>query len=760
MKTRARPTARKAAKKKPWQKRAFTPDRVKSYLGYALALMAVALLIVVAVRWGPPLAEGFLAGVVSLFGVGVFLLLAAALLVGLYMAGGERLRSRWRPKTYEIVGAAILGLFVFGLLAFVGPNEASLGGQTLKKVAAGGDLGTLVRGSPDFLGFLRVLGLGIVGFATVTPSGAKAVLAALARGSRALASRGGTALRAWSARRREARDRSRAVNSPGNVTGQAASIDAAAEEDIVYEVPARTLEAKKARAETVAPARAEATNIGSALTAMPPIDLLEKAATVDLSKVDIKQRVKHIEDKLAEYGVDARVVEVNQGPAFTQFGIEPGWDVKVREVKDRDLEGRIKYDRDGKPLVHLEEISRTRVKVSRITALANDLAMALAAPTIRIEAPVPGKSMVGIEVPNVSAAVVSLRSVIESPPFQRMKPRSKLALALGQGVEGDAVAGDLAKMPHLLIAGATGSGKSVCINSIITCLLMHANPEEVRLLMVDPKRVELIAFEGVPHLVCPVVVEMTRVVGILRWVAKEMDERYRQFAEIGARNIQSYNDKMAKAEKKGLPYLVVVIDELADLMMLAADEVERIICRLAQLARATGIHLVIATQRPSVDVVTGLIKANIPTRISFAVTSQVDSRTILDMGGAEKLLGRGDMLYMPTDAAKPIRLQGAFLSDAEIETLVAWWKNQRPANYIDELVNMPEWAGEGAWEDSDPKLEEARRLVEQGTQPSVSLLQRRLRVGYNRAKRIMEQLQDEGLADEAGGEEGFTRFST
>ena len=472
---------------------------------------------------------------------------------------------------------------------------------------------------------------------------------------------------------------------------------------------------------------------------LPPIDILDKASEVEFSQADNMQRARLIEEALASYGVEAKVVQINAGPTVTQFGVEPGWDRKMKETKEKD--------RDGNVQVKREEVSKTRVKVERITSLANDLALALAAPSIRIEAPVPGKSVVGIEVPNVISSMVNLRGVIETSAFQKIEARSKLSLALGKGAGGEAIAGDLSKMPHLLIAGSTGSGKTVCLNTVICCLLMHNVPNEVQFIMVDPKRVELTPFNSIPHLATPVIVDVNKALGTLRWLNQEMDKRYQKLAASGARNIAGYNRNKDGEEK--LPYLVLIIDELADLMMAGFDEVEHILCRLAQLARATGIHLVVATQRPSVDVVTGLIKANFPTRISFAVTSQVDSRTILDGAGAEKLLGRGDMLYMPTEAAKPTRLQGCYVSDAEIERLVYFWGSQRREETaqlrIEELVSpLPSGRRENIPE--DPLLEAAKQLQEEHKHISTSYLQRKLRIGYPRAARIMEQL-DEGSAE-------------
>ena len=482
---------------------------------------------------------------------------------------------------------------------------------------------------------------------------------------------------------------------------------------------------------------------------LPPIDILDKTTEIEFGQADNVQRAKLIEDALASYGVNAKVVQINVGPTVTQFGVEPGWDVRTKKVKQKDENG-VLSDRE-------EEISRTRVKVDKITSLANDLALALSAPTIRIEAPVPGKPIVGIEVPNTFFSIVSLRGVIESSSFQKILARSSLALALGQGAGGESTSGDLAKMPHLLIAGATGSGKTVCLNAVICCLLMYNTPFDTKLIMIDPKRVELAQFNALPHLAAPVIVDTQKALNTMRWLNQEMDKRYQKLADAGARNIDGYNKTRQGGEK--LPNLILIIDELADLMMAGFDEVEHILCRLAQLARAVGIHLVVATQRPSVDVVTGLIKANFPTRISFAVTSQVDSRTILDFGGAEKLLGRGDMLYMPTEASKPKRLQGCFVSDPEVERLVYFWSNQKPEEAtqqlrIEEIVPPVITTTRGGSYPKDPLLESAKQLAEEHKNISTSFLQRKLHIGYPRAARLMEQLEEEmGKAIENGGAE-------
>jgi len=464
---------------------------------------------------------------------------------------------------------------------------------------------------------------------------------------------------------------------------------------------------------------------------LPPLTLLHSDAGGELSQAEISRKVELIERALADFDVAVRVVEINPGPTVTQFGLEPGF----RERRDK--RGVV--------------VRREKIKVSEITSLANDLALALAAPSIRIEAPVPGREFVGVEVPNSTTALVNLQRLITTTAFQKTKTKSRLAVALGEDVSGQAVAADLARMPHLLIAGQTGSGKSVCVNSIIACLLLHTTPDELRLILVDPKRVELTGYNDVPHLLRPVVVEADKVVSVLKWVVHEMEERYKLFERTGVRNVDGYNKLAEKRpDLEPLHYIVLIVDELADLMMLAPDEVERSICRLAQLARATGIHLIIATQRPSVDVITGLIKANFPTRISFAVASQVDSRTILDTVGAEKLLGRGDMLYLPQEAPKPIRLQGTYVSDEEIDGIVEWWKRQGPPSYVEKLVQAESYVP-GADDEPDELYGKAVELAEQYTRVSASLLQRKLRIGYSRAARLMDRLEEEGVVGASEG---------
>ncbi|MCP5099111.1 MAG: DNA translocase FtsK [Chloroflexi bacterium] len=528
----------------------------------------------------------------------------------------------------------------------------------------------------------------------------------------------------------------------------------------------------------------------------------------DNSGTIIREQVEVIEHTLDSFGAPATVVEINQGPTITQFGVEPNF-----------IE-----QRSGK---------RTKVKVGKIAGLADDLALALAAESIRIQAPVPGKGYVGIEVPNPAKALVSLRDVMDTAEFEKAAKKSPLAIGLGQDVGGQPIVANLDSMPHLLIAGTTGSGKSVCVNGIIACLLLQNSPDTLKLVMVDPKRVELTGYNGIPHLAAPVIVEIDKVIGTLQWALREMDNRYKMFAEIGARNITDFNKKVRRHSKYDpLPYIVIIIDELADLMMLSPEDTERSVTRLAQLARATGMHMVIATQRPSVDVVTGLIKANFPARVAFAVSSGTDSRVILDSTGAERLLGQGDMLFQSPDAAAPVRSQGCFVSDEELAKLIAYWQRARrfnmipaeesvqkrpsrprrapqpeakpsppqrsptppveapvvnldspvsseaetvaltpvkkkrpsrkkptppppeprPAQPTSETTQQPLWEAlqkepedKGLPELNDDLLPEAIAMVRKLNKASTSLLQRRFRIGYTRAARIVDYMEEVGI---------------
>jgi DNA segregation ATPase FtsK/SpoIIIE, S-DNA-T family len=467
-------------------------------------------------------------------------------------------------------------------------------------------------------------------------------------------------------------------------------------------------------------------------------EILNAGSAPSVNDDFVKQRANLIEETLASFGAPAQVVEISRGPTITQFGVEPLF-VETRA-------------------------GRTRVRVSKIASLADDLALALAAPRIRIQAPVPGHSYVGIEVPNEEMALVALRDILESETYQRNK--SSLRLALGQDVAGHPISANLESMPHLLIAGTTGSGKSVCVNAILTAFLLNNTPDDLRLVLVDPKRVELTGYNGIPHLLSPVVVEMDRVVAALQWMTREMDKRYHDFAKVGARNMTDYNARMKIQGGTKLPFLLIVIDELADLMMIAPDETERTITRLASLARATGIHMILATQRPSVDVVTGLIKANFPARIAFAVASGVDSRVILDQPGAERLLGRGDMLYQAPDAAAPARLQGVFVSDHEIQKLVEYWRTQAQqsstytvAGAATEAVpegvplkQKPLWdEAEKPDPDGDPLINDAIDIVRREGRASVSMLQRRMRIGYTRAARLMDVMEERAIVGPPDG---------
>jgi S-DNA-T family DNA segregation ATPase FtsK/SpoIIIE len=466
---------------------------------------------------------------------------------------------------------------------------------------------------------------------------------------------------------------------------------------------------------------------------LPTLDeILEPGVEVVDDGENDRQRANVIEETLRSFGAPVHIVEIRKGPAITLFGVEPDF------VESRN--------------------GKTRVRVSKITALADDLALALAASRIRIQAPVPGKGYIGIEVPNRQISLVALRDVIASPAFQKLD--SPLKLGLGKDVAGNVVAADLTSMPHLLIAGTTGAGKSVCINDILTCFLLNMTPDELRLILVDPKRVELTSYNGIPHLLAPVIVDAEHVVGALQWMLREMDNRYRKFSESHSRNIGDYNAYCTRIGEKKLPYLLIVIDELADLMMLAPDETERAITRLAQLARATGIHLIIATQRPSTDILTGLIKANFPARIAFAVASSVDSRVILDQPGAERLLGRGDMLFQAPDASAPVRIQGAYVSDAEIGRLAAYWRGLTVAEDAPERPDQPAAFQTGnslpvkqapLWEemeeekDLDPKFDEAVQIVREEGQASISMLQRKMRIGYTRSARMIDKMEEKGI---------------
>jgi S-DNA-T family DNA segregation ATPase FtsK/SpoIIIE len=700
---------------------------------------------------------------VETFGLLIFAWIAFLLYAGWLVIRDEqsKLWHAWRPWA----SAILAGVFLVGFFGFFRPVW-DLGEVSLADHTSGGDLGHALAGNP--LGVLMWLAAGAAAFALVWPQGAATIVQ----------NTPAAAQRAWGWRiphriAHGARSMFEFIfpthpAPKGSVkvpidsvmwaqTSGAVVDDEVRDEPIPTPVQAHLFPDMETPDDEELPGGVTTDESGNRRSRdgwqLPSMDVLVEKAAAEAGASDNGIRAALIEETLASFGVDAKVVQVNEGPTVTQFGIEPGWEIKTRTVIERDAENKPVIDKNGQQKTRTEEVSRTRVRVQQITSLANDLALALAAPSIRIEAPVPGKPVLGIEVPNSFSSLVTLRSVVQSPAFQRQATKSKLAIALGQSVSGDPICADLTKMPHLLIAGSTGSGKSVCMNAIISCILMHASPAEVRFVMIDPKRVELSSFAPIPHLAFShIVVDMDKVVGTLQAVIHEMESRYRKFASIAVRNIDGYNRSPRATEK--LPYWVIIIDELADLMMAAPFEVERQICRLAQLARATGMHLVVATQRPSVDVITGLIKANFPTRIAFAVSSQVDSRTILDMAGAEKLLGRGDMLYMAPDAAKPKRLQGVFVSDDEIERLVSFWTAERFSDIerptfdhlYDEAITELEQEGAG-----DDMLDKAKELAYEHNRISTSLLQRRLRIGYPRAARLMDMLEEEGVIGPAEG---------
>ena len=763
---RARPRARNSRSRSTGRRavgrRRQGPSIASVLLGWLISLETAGAIIVL---WALAMSVWLVAGrdagpidaVAKASGVLVFVLAAAVALVGVLVWRRDLGLLLLYPRV--LLAAAPAFLFMAGILSIARPDWR-LGSESLAAASAGGELGRLLLGSP----------FGVAGWLA---SGTALVVIAFPLGVRATLLRTPGAIAtvwSWQVHRRLLHiaaavfdfafptkpppDERPSQSTPSWLPDEDEGDDLVpAPAEIPDErmrqgqLPVNWWEGDEEQSVAV-PAKAVAT-----AWKLPPMDLLAAAVPADeAARPDNALRASLIVDTLASFGVDSRVAQYHEGPVVTQFDVEPGWEIRYKQVAERDRDGKPVLDRDGKPKMHSEEVSRTRVRVNQITSLSNDLALALAAPSLRIEAPVPGRSVVGIEVPNSSASVVTLRSVIETPAFQRLASRTKLALPLGKSVSGEPVVADLARMPHLLIAGATGSGKSVCMNSIIASLLVQCPPEDVRFVMIDPKRVELAGFSMIPHLAFSnIVVDVEKVVGTLGAVLHEMEARYKRFASLAVRNIDSYNKHPKVTEK--LPYWVVIIDELADLMMAAPFEVERQICRLAQLARATGIHLILATQRPSVDVVTGLIKANFPTRIAFAMTAQVDSRTILDMAGAERLLGRGDMLYMPTDSSKPKRVQGVFLSDQEIDRLVSFWGQQRATHstpVYDHLLSEALQAIEEE-EDADPMYERAKALAEEHNRVSTSMLQRRLRIGYPRAARLMDRLEEEGIVGGGAG---------
>ncbi len=724
-------------------------------------LAAVALILAALFFLRDPIGEALM----KAFGVGIIVVIVWIGIV-IFIVRQREWQSVWRNWNYWL-GALLLSATLMGIVALFRPH-ISLAGAEMDKQTLAGASGMFIRGTS--YEWAHLLGLTLLGAACILPAhsltfakGAGSLIWQLGHNGLLMLSLG-----AWQL---FGKLRAGAISLTGRIHDQfsrrratestAPSMPAKAKAAVESATPA-TFQDARILPETYEddsgdqmplPMIVEGVHRSAGIVAMPPIDILDESPKSSFAQANNTDRARLIEEALASYGVEVKVQQINPGPSVTQFGVEPGWVRKYKRVIERDPNGKPKLDKDGNTKYREEEVSKTRVKVEKITSLSNDLALALAVPDIRIEAPMPGKALVGIEVPNVSTAIVSLRSVIESAAFQKTAAKSKLAIALGQGAGGEAVAGDMAKMPHLLIAGATGSGKSVCLNCIVSCLLAQTSPADVRLLLIDPKRVEMTTFSDVPHLITPVVIDSEQAVDALRRLTTEMDIRYRKFASVGVRNIDGYN--LSPRVNEQMPYIVAVVDELADMMMTSPDVVEPLICRLAQLARATGIHLIVATQRPSVDVITGLIKANFPTRISFAVVSAIDSRTILDTVGAEKLLGRGDMLYIPPEASKPKRIRGCFVSDEEMIRLVNFWKEWATEHFPPDTDRV---AGEFAALpverlDADPLMEKARQICRETARVSASLLQRRLHVGYQRASRILEQLEEEGLLDSEEFEE-------
>jgi DNA segregation ATPase FtsK/SpoIIIE, S-DNA-T family len=670
-------------------------------------------------------------GLIGAFGVGAWIGVAGLVLTGVRLC----LTPEWRAGTLAALGSAVAMVALLGLIGMIGPANA-------------GDLGRWI-GS----GVNRVLGGAGAGVALVVIAFLGVILATDLRTGAAI-----RAIGRWFAAEGEGRRRDR--SSPGRdarartfppptpehsaeLTGvpmtlpfdvRKTPLPPPVTEFLDPEVPQATGEdlgehgfTREFEGVPAIPGEPSIPLIGPVpevgvghaslindepekVWVLPTADLLD---TITGKRERLAAEVRATGDKivstLQSFGIETRIVGANSGPTVTQYELQPAVGVPVR----------------------------------RILGYQTDLALALAAP-IRIQPFIPGKSAIGVEVPNKAAQLVSLKETVESPAFT--DKRNRLSVALGADVSGHPVIGDLTRMPHLLIAGATGSGKSVCINAVLGGFLLQATPAQLKMILIDPKRVELSNFADLPHLLVPVVVEPESAVAALRWAVKEMEERYKLFASHGARNIVAFNEKAPGLGVAPLPYVVIVIDELADLMMVAAGEIEDLICRIAQLARAVGLHLIVATQRPSADIITGLIKANIPSRVAFAVSSGVDSRVILDEMGAEKLLGRGDMLYLPIDEGKPRRLQGAFVSDRELDTLIGHWKLQGKPDYQEEIFTVEatvSWARDAT--KRDPLFAKAAHTVAAEGRAAASLLQRKMSIGYTRAARLIDQLAEQGI---------------
>jgi DNA segregation ATPase FtsK/SpoIIIE, S-DNA-T family len=784
--------ARRRAKPKPQPGSGLGKLLRGEIIGGALVVLAILLLLSLLSPNRGEVTGAIVNGMFALFGVGAWLVPLLLGAIGVWLAF-RQVTDHEILSVNRLVGALVLFLVFEAVLSIVAGNPDPLApaGGGLVGWFTGQGLVTAL-GSPVAICFLIILAaLGIFALSGLTLEELRDRLASVwndLRGARTAPPGSGTNLplplgrqkwpwqRWWrqltAAQPKSAQPNGSSSFGPPSWAKETASPQATRAPSTPAKAPAQPLAEPQPR---IVGGRDQSWRLPALA------EVLEDSSEQDIQGEDLRRRAHIIESTLEGFGVPVQVVEANQGPAVTQFGLRPG--IIVRR------------DRKG-------EEKRVKVRVSQIQALSNDLSLALAAAPIRIEAPVPGRDIVGVEVPNVQISLVALRGVMESEEWQANK--DPLTIGLGRDVSGQPVVAGLTRMPHLLVAGATGSGKSVCVNSIITALLLSHTPESLRFLMIDPKRVELTVYNGIPHLIAPVVVEVERAVPVLQWATREMERRYKLFAKISARNIESYNEKLVARGEQILPYIVIFIDELADLMLSAPDDVERYVCRIAQMARATGIHLVIATQRPSVDVVTGLIKANFPARIAFAVTSLIDSRVILDSPGAEQLLGRGDMLYMAPDTSKLQRLQGCFVSDREASRLVRYWRGAR--SLVGEATQagmagpeLPEETGlpgdgtetweigssesnaaayaEPPWLPGQETLQQPlwSELADAGSSPagrdelynqaleevrktgraSVSLLQRRLRIGYSRAARIIEEMEADGVVSpDMGGSRG------
>ena len=644
------------------------------------------------------------------FGWGSLSVVLAALFAGIWM-----LRHRSDPQAPISWGRIlILEVAVFGGMALL----TILGGASVERAEAGLDGGLVGWGIVELLGtfikpswLLAILLTLVTAVAVVIGSGWARTLAGMAQDRSEITASV------------EEQFGSFPITSGGEQTPAAG----ARSDDAKKKIPQLPAEFRKKFKIQVSEEKSSKPVIRD--ERLPGLELLINEQAVRQDEHNINLTAGLIEKTLAEFGIPAKVVGFRVGPTVTQFAVEPGFVEKAAGE---------------------EEVVRQKVRVAQIASLQRDLALALSASSLRIEAPVPGRPYVGIEVPNTQSTVVRLRPILETEAFYKFG--TPLTIALGRDVSGQAVVADLASMPHLLIAGTTGSGKSVCIAALTACLVMNNTPQDMRLVMIDPKMVELVRFNGLPHLYGKVETDLERILGVLRWTVVEMDQRYKLLESTHSRNIDTYNRKVRRRRGEDpLPHVVVMIDELADLMMSAPEQTEPALVRLAQMARATGIHLVVATQRPSTDVVTGLIKANFPARISFAVASSVDSRVILDSSGAESLLGRGDMLFLPPEAGSPIRAQGVMVTDQEIERLINFWQK----THLQEEAETPPWEGlleeEALLSEKDDLIEKAIFVVRETQRASASLLQRRLRIGYPRAARLIDELEDLGVVGPAVG---------